>query len=225
MMRAEDTSATVDGYVLWRQKPNPTAEANLPGLIATLRDKATGKLSDALFWGFEQAGLTVDAGGKSWLLQLQHKRWKLPFSVRLEKFTFEKHPGTGEAAVFLSDVTKIEDGAEQRLKITMNEPLRNRGYTLFQSSWGPQGPDVPDTATLYSDFAVVSNPSDQWPKYSCFIIAAGLLFHFSMKLMKYIRSENRLARPAGTPVEPQPLAAAAGRSQPEAPLAAGRRTP
>ncbi len=221
MMQPADTSPTVDGFVLWRQKPNPTAEQNLPGLIATLRDKATGKLTDALFWGMERAGFTFESGGKTWLLQLLHKRWPLPFTIRLEKFTFETHPGTNRPAVFLSDVTKLEDGTEQKLKITMNEPLRHGGYTLFQAGYGPEG----EAPAHYSDFAVVSNPSDQWPKYSCFVIAAGLLFHFAMKLMKYVRSENRLARPSGTPVEPQPAAAGAGRSSPEAPLATGRRTP
>ena len=120
------------------------------------------------------------------------------------------------AAVFLSDVTKTEEGAQQKSKITMNEPMRHKGFTLFQSGYGP--PNVPVDWPHYSDFAVVSNPSDQWPKYSCFIIAAGLLFHFSMKLMKYVRSENRLARPAGAPVAPRAAVAAADES-----LAAGSK--
>jgi hypothetical protein len=221
MMKVADTSPTVDGYLLWRQSPEKEAEQNVPGLVATLRDKATGKLTDALLWGFEVGPTTIESGGKRWLIHLQRKRWKLPFTLALDKFTFEMHPGTGRAAVFLSDATKIEDGASQKIKITMNEPLRHRGYTVFQSGYGPKDspPDVPH----YSDFAVVSNPSDQWPKYSCFVIAAGLLFHFSMKLMKYVRSENRLARPAGAPVEPRPAAVTEGAAEPDEPLAAGAK--
>ncbi|HET6163895.1 MAG TPA: cytochrome c biogenesis protein ResB [Planctomycetota bacterium] len=193
MMRAEDTFPSVDGYVLWQQPLAVEAEANVAGLVATLREKATGRMTTAQFWGLEFGGFTFESGGKTWLLHLQHRRWKLPFAIALDKFTFETHPGISRAAVFLSDVTKTEDGAQQKSKITMNEPMRHKGFTLFQSGYGP--PNVPVDWPHYSDFAVVSNPSDQWPKYSCFIIAAGLLFHFSMKLMKYVRSENRLARP------------------------------
>jgi len=206
MMRPEDTGPSVDGYLLWQRPLEPEAEGNVAGLVATLREKATGRLTTAQFWGLEFGGFTIEAGGKTWLLHLQRKRWKLPFAIALDKFTFETHPGITTAAVFLSDVTKTEDGAQQKSKITMNEPMRQKGFTLFQSSYGP--PNVPVNWPHYSIFAVVSNPSDQWPKYSCFIIAAGLLFHFSMKLTKYVRSENRLARPAGAPVAPRTAVAA-----------------
>ena len=221
MMKAADVSPIVDGYVMWRQPLVPEAEANRAGLLATLRDKTTGKMTDALFWGSGFVPLTIEAGGKHWLLHLQRKRWKLPFTIALDKFTFEMHPGTGHAAVFLSDATVIADGLEKKVKITMNEPLRREGFTLFQSQYGPS--NVPEEAPHYSVFAVVQNPSDQWPKYSCFVIAAGLLFHFSMKLMKYVRSENRLARPVGAPVDPRPAVMKEGAAEPDEPLAAGAK--
>ena len=50
---------------------------------------------------------------------------------------------------------------------------------------------------LYSEFTVVENPSDQWPKWSCCVIGIGLLFHFGMRLWKYITASRRLlAAPA-----------------------------
>ena len=89
----------------------------------------------------------------------------------------------------MSDVTKIENGISQALKITMNEPLRHKGYTLFQASWGPANakPGEP----LFSTFAVVKNPADKFPEYACIIIAFGLLVHFSQKLFRYIKLQNR----------------------------------
>jgi hypothetical protein len=42
-----------------------------------------------------------------------------------------------------------------------------------------------------STLAVVKNPADRWPLYSCIIISAGLLIHFTQKLTKYLRAENR----------------------------------
>jgi hypothetical protein len=40
-------------------------------------------------------------------------------------------------------------------------------------------------------FAVVNNPADQWPKYSCYIIGIGMTIHFLQRLAMYLRSENR----------------------------------
>jgi hypothetical protein len=190
----EGDGKVVGGYVVLKQELQKEAEQNIPGLYATLTDKATGQQTEALFWGDEREGLTYSSGGKQWLIHLQRKRWKLPFAIKLDKFTFEMHPRTERPAVFLSDVTKIEDRDEQKLKITMNEPLRQEGYTLFQASYGP--PNAPASVEHYSVFAVVRNPSDQWPKWSCYIIAVGLLYHFGMKLTRYVKSENRLAKSA-----------------------------
>jgi ResB-like family protein len=197
-------SPVVDGYVLKSQPLEPEAENNLAGMALTLREKSGGKETAALLWGATDAfhdvrplphapllPVTVAGGGKKWLLSLRHRRFDLPFSVHLDKFTVEMHPRTNEPAVFLSDVTKIEESGSQPVKISMNEPLRHEGFTLFQGTWGPQ--NVPEGGEHYSGFAVVRNPSDQWPKWSCYIIAVGLLYHFAMKLMKYVKSENRLA--------------------------------
>lgn len=238
-------SVVIDGYVLMKSPLEAEAESNLAGMAVALREKSGGRTTEALLWGGTDLvrdtsplpqrppllPATVAAGGKQWLLALRHRRFDLPFSVRLEKFTVEMHPRTNEPAVFQSDVTKIEASGSQPVKISMNEPLRHHGFTLFQTNWGPQ--NDPNAPVHWSQFAVVNNPSDQWPKWSCYIIAVGLLYHFSMKLMKYVKSENRLAaaREAGPEYDVLPTStngsAAAKRpivaSAPPAPLAAASK--
>ena len=86
---------------------------------------------------------------------------------------------------FTSDVTKIEDGVAQSMKIRMNEPLRRLGYTLYQSKWG----EDPRTREPYSILEVAKNPSDQWPLYACLVISAGLLLHFVQRLVRYLMAE------------------------------------
>jgi len=76
-----------------------------------------------------------------------------------------------------------------KINIRMNEPLRYKGYTFFQASWGPQ--DARPGDPLFSTFAVVRNPADQWPKYACYVIGLGLLIYFAQKLGGYIRAQNR----------------------------------
>jgi hypothetical protein len=241
-------SPAIDGYVLVKSPLEPEAENNLAGMVVGLRDKSAGSTTEALLWGGTDLvrdmtpppqrkpmlPATVTAGGRQWLLALRHRRFGLPFSVRLEKFTVEMHPRTNEPAVFLSDVTKIEESGSQPVKISMNEPLRHQGFTLFQANWGPPDePNAPAHLVHFSTFAVVRNPSDQWPKWSCYIIAIGLLYHFSMKLMRYVKSENRLAaaRTAGSgydvpPTSPNGSAAqkrTVAAAPPPAPLAAASK--
>ena len=66
----------------------------------------------------------------------------------------------------------------------VTEALRSQGYTLFQAEWGM------DRDGIYSVFAVVNNPADRWPEYSCYVIALGLLFHFWLKLMRYVKAQR-----------------------------------
>ncbi len=71
----------------------------------------------------------------------------------------------------------------------MNEPLREQGLVVYQASWGPQNARPGDP--LFSTLSVVRNPADQFPLYACIVIATGLVFHFSRKLVRYIRIEAR----------------------------------
>ncbi len=184
----------IDGYVVLAAEPQVEAEFNQPGAYITVVEKSSGRHVDAILWGAQRQPLTAEAGGKRWLIDLGKRRYELPFDVRLDKFIVEFHPGTGMARTYWSNVTKFDGSQETALKITMNEPLREKGYTLFQTSWGPQDGNV--NQPLYSVFTVVENPSDQWPKWSCYVIAIGLLLHFSLRLKRFIRSTRR---PATTP--------------------------
>ena len=189
----ETAEKIVDGAFLQPLDPDPQNERNIAGVYATVDDAATGARVDGMLWGLDQSPWVVNAGDRTWLVELRRKRWQVPFTVVLDKFTRELHPGTRTPRVFMSKITKIEDGEEQKIAIEMNEPLRYKGYTFFQASWGPQdaGPNEP----LFSTFAVVRNPADQFPLYACIIITAGLSLHFSIKLRKYLRAEAR-RRPA-----------------------------
>jgi hypothetical protein len=178
----------IDGYVVLARKEENENEQNVPAAYVTLVDKTDGKQHDAILWGLQKFPLTHEAGGKQWFVDLGKRRYELPFAIRLDNFRVEFHPATDTPRTFWSDVTKIEDGKEQAQKITMNEPLRHGDYVLFQSNWGPQ--ERPLKGPFYSVFTVVRNPSDQWPKWSCCIIGAGLLLHFSMRLVKYVRAQR-----------------------------------
>ena len=121
----------------------------------------------------------------------------LPFSVALDEFTVEYHPRTRKPKVFRSDITRIEDDVSQPVKISMNQPMRHKGFTLFQSSWGPPGSRSEDRQ--YTVLAVVRNPSDHWPLGACIVVAIGLTMAFVHKLVIYLQAQKRLAGRGGQP--------------------------
>ncbi|MFO7973469.1 MAG: cytochrome c biogenesis protein ResB, partial [Candidatus Hydrogenedentota bacterium] len=186
----EDTAAgrATDGFRLVPKAPEKQAERNAAGAYVTIEPEE-GEPTGAILWGFSHLPLTVEMDGNVWVFDLRKRRYQMPFTVALDTFTYETHPGTQMPKKFESEVRKIEDGIEQSVTISMNQPLRHRGYTLYQASWGP--PDAQPDEKLFSVFAVVNNPADQWPLYATIIITLGLAMHFTQKLVVYLREQSR----------------------------------
>jgi hypothetical protein len=180
-----------DGVRLAELPMESQAEANIAGASVAFVDDATSLHRTALVWGAESRPYTFVAGGKSWAVTLRKERYPMPFAIGLQKFTKEDHPRSDMPRSFASDV-KISEGASTRdVRISMNEPLRDGGLVVYQASWGPSNA-VPGQK-LFSTFAVVRNPADHGPLYACLVIAAGLLYHFLRKLVRFVRLEARTA--------------------------------
>jgi len=179
----------VDGQYLKALPPGREAEENVPGAYITIKDKATGNSEEHILTALAAVPLTIKPGNEKWTITMKRRSWPLPFTIRLDKFTRELHPGTSIPRVFMSEVTKIEGDSQQSVKISMNEPLREKGYTLYQASWGPSNAGRNDR--LFSTLAVVRNPAEWMPLYACSVIGVGLLVHFSLKLFEYLRKQRK----------------------------------
>lgn len=185
----EADEKVIDGYFLQPQPLAKEAEQNIAGAYVTIKDKASGAITETILWGLAQMPFAITAGGKDYGINLEKRAYPLPFSIKLDEFIRELHPRTQMASNFESVVTKTENGVAQTHDIKMNEPLRHKGYTFYQASWGPSnaGPGTP----LYSVLAVRRNPADKAPLYACIIITGGMVLHFSQRLIKHLRTENR----------------------------------
>ena len=177
----------VDGAFLEARTKSSTAEANIAGAYVAVVDRQTGARTEGILWGRDEYPLVVAAGGDEWAIDLRKERYPLPFMITLDLFTKADHPRTSMPSVFSSDVTVTEGASSRPVKISMNEPLRDKGYVLYQASWGPSNAHPGDP--LFSTLSVVQNPADQYPLYACIIIAVGLVVHFSRKLTRYMRAE------------------------------------
>jgi hypothetical protein len=179
----------VDGVFLEPRPLELEQERNTAGLHASVQPQEGGPEQELILWGLQQAPAAIAVNGESWAVDLRRKQWSLPFAVHLNKFVRELHPRTSMPSAFSSDVTKVEGGLEQKVTISMNQPLRHKGFTLYQASWGPQnaGPNDP----LFSTLAVVRNPADQFPLYACIVITFGMFVHFTMRLRRHLVAEGK----------------------------------
>ena len=180
--------------VAFNPRDNSLATASADRMLK-LWDAATGKEKATLPGHLEftePVPYTFSLGGRQFAAQLVRERLKIPFTVKLDEFIFQRYGGSRTAMNYQSNITKLEGGTSEKIVIKMNEPLRHHGYTFFQSSYGPSSAGA--TEKLFTVFAVVKNPSDHWPLASLFVVLAGLLFHLILKLVEHLNFTSGHAR-------------------------------
>ena len=87
----------------------------------------------------------------------------------------DDHPGTTMAREFKSLVEVDVGGATREKLISMNNPLRYKDYTLYQSSFA-----VDRFQNETSTLAVVKNQGRVLPYIATFVTFIGLVVHFVM---------------------------------------------
>jgi hypothetical protein len=116
--------------------------------------------------------------GQTFMLFYGPEQMELPFQLRLAKFTVGFDPGTERPASYASYV--LYGGADQTsqtpARISMNEPLRFMGYTVYQASY-----EVEPDGTFISVFSVGQDPG-LWVKYTgTVVLVLGIVFMFWFK--------------------------------------------
>ncbi len=84
-----------------------------------------------------QSDSVVLSGGN-----LENKILKLPFTVRLKKFTEEKWEGSSIAKSYSSDIVFERGGKKTETVVSMNNPASYGGWTFYQMSYGRDGSSV-----------------------------------------------------------------------------------
>lgn len=123
---------------------------------------------------------------KDYEIALRFKRTYFPFSLKLLEFKHDKYPGT-EIPRNFSSLVQINDPAndtDRSVLIYMNNPLRYEGYTFYQASYGEE-----DGTSILQ---VVRNPGWVLPYCAVLLIGIGLLVHFIMHLLKYLKRRSEI---------------------------------
>ena len=178
-----------DGYYLFERPADETAERNIAGAYAQVVFDDGEKSAPFILFGASYYPFTVRDGERLFTVDMHKRLWHMPFDVKLDKFKAEFHPGTSRPAEFVSDVRRIENGQEAKVRIEMNEPMRYEGFTFFQASYGP--PDAKPGDVMFTVLEVVKNPADMWPEYSLYIVAFGMLVTFLTKLIGHVQTVSK----------------------------------
>jgi hypothetical protein len=191
--RAPDRGELIaDGYYLMPRPDEKNAEANTAGCYARIVRRDGSKSEPVILAGASFYPFSVKHGGRVFTIDMRKRLWPMPFTVRLDEFTAQFHPGTMKPAKFISRITRIENGGEAKVTIQMNEPMRYEGLTFFQASYGPPG--AAPGQKMYSVFEVVRNPADRWPEYGLYVVAFGMLVTFLTKLGSHLAGSPRKNR-------------------------------
>lgn len=187
MRKADDAPSEADAGVgtnLSVREAPPTASDDGSNSSAALIEPVADGRGLGTYWVSNALGAPQGfvREGRTWRLVLRPRRYYLPFSVTLKKFTHEIYPGTDIPRNFAS-LVRLRDAAraeDRDVLIYMNHPLRYGGKTFYQASFGQND--------QLSVLQVVRNPGWLIPYLSCAMIALGLLLHFGVKLSASLKS-------------------------------------
>ncbi|RYZ66482.1 MAG: hypothetical protein EOP09_12605, partial [Proteobacteria bacterium] len=128
----------------------------------------------------------LETRGKKVQIGYFPRRITLPFAIELQKFQIDYYQGTRNPASFASLINVLDPKskeAPQNLWIRMNEPLKYKGYTIYQASFEN---DPATNQPVASVFSVNQDPGRPVKYFGSLIIVMGilLLFYFKRKVKK-----------------------------------------
>ncbi len=182
------------------------SEQNFATAYITLRNKedekpigsyAVSQLlnDDAIMYKseYEQA----EVAGKTWDFGLRFRRNYKPYSVVLDDVVLEQYTGTSKPKDYSSfvKITDTQGDTLQQGRIWMNNPMRFRGETFYQSGYmnGSQNPYGVEQTTLQ----VVTNAGWLIPYVACVLSGLGMLVHFGGTFGRFASRYDRLKFSSG----------------------------
>ncbi len=189
----KDNPATAGAGLHWIPKEHSAgtgtdtdSKVDLASAYIELLDKHDGHALGTYLVSQELRPQHVDVDGKMYDLSLRFKRSYKPYSMHLDDIIVENYPGTVipkdyRAKVQLVDPTRNED---RRVEIWMNHPLRFAGETFYQSGYER---NEKGEATKLS---VVTNTGWMLPYVACMLVVVGLVAHFSILLVRFLRNRD-----------------------------------
>lgn len=130
----------------------------------------------------------IEVNEKTYNIGMRFHREVKPYWVQLEDVRRSTYSGTETPRDFRSIIRIIneEEGDDLKEHVWMNNPLRYRGETFYQSNYSslPNGKEV-------TGIQVVRNSGWLIPYVACSITALGMLVHFLGTLTRFVKRRDR----------------------------------
>lgn len=149
-------------------QPAKEKEENKAGIMFTL--SGAGK-ADGLYLAYELLASRPAQWEGGYRAVIRRQTHPLPFAIHLLEFEKLRYPGSNQAKEYRSLVEISDEFGKQQATIAMNEPLRYRGYAIYQSSFLQMGTEQA------SVLSVVKNDAWLAPYFATFVLALGLILH------------------------------------------------
>jgi len=146
---------------------------------------------------------TVDVAGTPWRIALRFRRTPKPYTVTLDDVRRIDYSASDTPRDYSSYVTFSDPatGAEQKGRIWMNNPVRYRGETFYQSQYSEV--DLGDGRSgEMTGLQVVANAGWLIPYVACVLAFWGMLAHFGLTFVRFADRHERTGasrRPATRP--------------------------
>ncbi len=160
------------------KSPNPQDEKNMTGIEFSISGAGADMNGKYLTFDKFPKPPQIEVASTNYTISIERQKRELPFTISLKSFKQELHPGTDVARAYQSTITVTDGDTSWPAVIQMNEPLRYRGYTMYQSSFDVSG------AKPYTILTVVENKGRIYPYISTLIVALGLILHLVIRISK-----------------------------------------
>jgi cytochrome c biogenesis protein ResB len=103
------------------------------------------------------------------------KIYTIPFYINLYKFNKKNYPGTKIANKFKSIITINENNKIINTKITMNSPIKYKGYTFYQTAF------IEKEKKKATILTIVNNKTSNITYIACIILCLGILINLKKR--------------------------------------------
>lgn len=132
---------------------------------------------------------TID--GKDYFFYLRFQRNYRPYEVKLVDVSRTNYVGTATPRDYRSEIeiTNPNDGSIDKFTLWMNNPLRYKGETFYQSGF-----QALEDGKEASTISVVNNTGWMLPYIACMIVSFGMFAQFGQTLFRFLDKTERTAK-------------------------------
>lgn len=154
--------------------PLPDHERNVAGVAYQVTD-GDDAAENGSYIAFEGRQTEDTVGG--YTIRADRAARTLPFDITLQAFHRDVYPGTNRPRDYQSRVVIRDGDVTWPAVISMNEPLRYGGYTLYQASTM-----IDEGGQQVSVLSAVKNTGWVFPYVSGILLMTGLIIHLMIRL-------------------------------------------